>query len=135
MASEDAGPVWDALSDRFGDALRAVVRYDGFDYDAVTRSDVRERYDDDDALKLVNDVVVNQLILADSADFFRAGRYRAFVRMFDDAWVITRPDDPATKSGFVVSVERGEGESTVDVEQCIQQVEAVVGAENGETAD
>jgi hypothetical protein len=126
MDCPDARAVWKTLEGRVGDRLRAVIRYDGFEYESVTRADVRERYTDDDALHLVNDIVVNQLTLADSEDLFDAGRYRAFIRVFDDAWIVTLPDDPPAKTGYVVSFDREEGASSVDIDAHVRALEALV---------
>jgi hypothetical protein len=129
MRMPDARSVWDSLEDRFGESPRAVVRYDGFDYDTITRPDVRERYSDEEAIRLVNDVVVNQLILSDSEELFEAGRYRAFVRVFDDAWIITKPDDAAAKTGYVVSPDRSQDGSSVEIGDCVDYFEELVSAD------
>lgn len=126
MGRHDARTVWDSIEDRFGETPRAVIRYDGLDYDAITRPDVRERYSDEDAIRLVNDVVVNQLILSDSEELYETGRYRASIRVFDEAWIITKPDDAAAKTGYVVSLDRSEYDSPVDIGDCVQYVEELI---------
>jgi hypothetical protein len=126
MSAERARTVWEALEERFGDVVRAVVRYDGFEYDAVTRPDVRDRYTDEDARHLVNDVVVNQLILADSEESFQAGRHRAFIRVFDEVWVVIRPDDVPAKTGYLVSFDRDGGEPSFDVGTGVEYLDELV---------
>ncbi|MFB6304034.1 MAG: hypothetical protein ABEH47_02620 [Haloferacaceae archaeon] len=121
MAAALVDRVWSDLSDRVGDDLRAVTRYQGGRFETRMRGDVRERYDRTEDQRIVDETVVDQLRGSDVSERFRAGDLRALVRFFEEAWVVSWPDGP--KSGVVVSIGRG-GEATVDdVEWSIDYLE------------
>lgn len=115
--------VWNALHDRFGDDLRAVIRYDGEDMESLKRDDVRERSTPLDDREIVDGIIIRHLNFADNAPRFRAGSLDAIVRVFEDAHVISRPDSLARKSGFVVSIDR---DCSVPVEQVVELLEEVL---------
>jgi hypothetical protein len=112
--------VWADLHERVGDDLRAVTRYESREFETRMREDVRERYTDDEDRAIVDDVIVRQLGLLDTERRFDAGRLEANVNVFEHAWVIAWPDGLPSKSGFIVSIQRGGDATTIeDVEACI----------------
>jgi hypothetical protein len=116
--------VWDALHERVGDDLRTVVRYDASSSAVKFRPDVRERYDLDERQQILDDAIVQQLSFSDQGSVFKTGDLKSFVRVFDEAWVLTWREPSNVKAGFLVSIQRdGEIATMEDVEYCIQYLD------------
>ena len=116
-----ANDVWDELYERVQGDLRAVVRFTPTDYEGRLRSDVAETYDSDERERIIDETIIRQLGLTGEEGDMKVGELSAFVRQFDQAWVISwrEPDD--VKSGFFVSIQRdGDDATMADVEYCIQ---------------
>lgn len=114
--------VWDDLYGVVGEDLRVVTRYEGVDYETRMREDVREQYTTREDRVVVDDTVIKQIDLQDTEGAFKTGRLEAVVRVFEDAWVASVPDDVGRKSGYVVSVERGGEASMDDLEACLPRI-------------
>ncbi|MFB6201896.1 MAG: hypothetical protein ABEI98_07780 [Halorhabdus sp.] len=120
---ELAERVWRDLDDRFGDDLRAVVRYRNLEYAAEMRPDVPEDYEDVPDAAIVDDTIVDQLRARDTETMVQAGDLDAIVKVFDDAWFLAWPDGLPAKSGFIVSLARSGGGAR-DLEAAIDRLEA-----------
>jgi len=115
--------VWDDLRERVGDDLRTVVQYDARSSAVKFRPDVREQYEQDERQQILDDAIVQQLSFSDQETVFKTGELRSFVRVFDEAWVLTWRDPSNVKAGFLVSIQR-DGDATMeDVEYCIQYLD------------
>lgn len=125
MTSIPARRIWEPLHDRFGEDLRGVTRYEGTDYDAVMREDVRAMYADDDDQALVDETVVAQLGEDRIERILNVGPLVALVRVFDDAWLLSWPDPMGPKSGVIVFVDR---ESEVARNDGVEEVIEALGA-------
>ena len=123
MSEEALDPIWEAVSDRIGDDLRAVVRYGPGNTESRLRADVRDRYSDREMRTLVDYTIINQLSYRRQQDAFDAGELTGVVQRFEEAWVVSRPDSLERKSGVLVSIDRG-GDAAVDeVEWCLEYLE------------
>jgi len=112
--------VWDDLHERVGDDLRTVVQYDARSSAVKFRPDVREQYELDERQQILDDAIVQQLSFSDQESVFKTGELKSFVRVFDEAWVLTWRDPSNVKAGFLISIQR-DGDATMeDVEYCIQ---------------
>ncbi|QIB75874.1 hypothetical protein GL213_02740 [Halogeometricum borinquense] len=116
--------VWGDVTERVGDDLRAVTQYEATSFATRMREDLRDVYDADDNQTIVDDTIVTLLSGRDSERTLETGEFRAFVRVFDDAWILTWVDGLPKKSGFLISIERdGETATMNDVEWCIQYLD------------
>lgn len=126
MAPGVVDRVWAEVSERVGDDLRVVTRYDGGRFDTRMRDDVRRLYTAAEDQRVVDDTVVDQLRVRDVAERFRAGPLRAHVLVFEEAWILAWPS--GSKSGVIVSLQRDGGTATAaDVEWCIDYLAAELG--------
>ncbi|MFB6084889.1 MAG: hypothetical protein ABEJ94_11670 [Halorientalis sp.] len=98
--------VWNELADRYGEALRAVIRYHPTDFEARMRADLRSRYSDDDIQSFVDEAIVNYLNLGQQSESADPGEFHGTVRIFEDVWVFSRPDEPDAKAGFLITLDR-----------------------------
>lgn len=120
--------LWEAMVDRVGEDLRVVTRYDATDFTTKMREDVRERYDREDDRQVVDDTIVKQLSLDDTESAFDTGRLQGFVRIFEDAYVLSWTADALPKkSGVIVSIDRDGDVATLDdLEWCVQHLESEI---------
>ncbi|RQG91301.1 hypothetical protein EA462_04755 [Natrarchaeobius halalkaliphilus] len=119
-----ARTIWDAVYERVGGDLRAVIRYEPMDSGSVMRDDVRTQYAPDETQAIVDQTIVDQLSNRRQEHAFDAGQLSAVVRVFDEAWIVSCPDSPARKSGVLISIERdGDCASMADVEWCVGYLE------------
>ncbi|MFB6083697.1 MAG: hypothetical protein ABEJ94_05580 [Halorientalis sp.] len=64
---------------------------------------------------------------ADQESVFKTGEMKSFVRVFDEAWVLTWRDPSNVKAGFLISIQRdGDAATMDDVEYAIQYLESEV---------
>jgi hypothetical protein len=105
--------VWSELRDRYGEALRTVIRYHPTDFEAQMRADLRSQYSDDDVQSFVDEVIVNYLNLGTQSGAADLGEFHGTVRIFEDVWVFSWPDQPDEKAGFLITLDR---DSSVGVE-------------------
>ncbi len=116
--------VWDAVSARVGDDLRTVVRYEATSFEVRMREDLRDEYSAADDQAVVDTTIIHQLSLAEAENEVRTDPLRGLIRVFDDTWMLSRPDSFTAKSGFIVSIQRdGETSSMADVEWCIEYLD------------
>lgn len=116
--------IWDDVSDRIGEDLRAVVRYEATDFEPVLREDVRTEYSGSELQAVVDRTIITQLSVDRDTDAFRAGEFSGFVRAFDDAWFLSVPDPVEPKSGVLVAVDRdGADLRNDDLEWCLDYLE------------
>ncbi|WP_435125626.1 hypothetical protein [Halobaculum sp. D14] len=115
--------IWDDVSARVGDDLRAVTRYDVDGYETRKRGDVEPQYSDREKREMIDDTIVTQLNLADTETAFKAGELHALVRVFDEAWVVSWTDRLPKKSGVMVSIQRGSDATMADVEWVVDYLE------------
>lgn len=98
--------VWSDLRDRYGESLRAVIRYHPTEFEAQLRADLRSRYSDDDIQTFVDEAIVNYLNLGEQSESADTGEFRGTVRIFDDVWLFSWPDGPDEKAGFLITLDR-----------------------------
>lgn len=112
--------IWDAVSERVGDELRGVTRYNGLDFEMKLRADVRASYSNAEDRELVDEAVLSQLNLGGTEDAFKTGDLQSVIHIFEEAWVLQWPDNLTTKSGILISIQRdGTAASMADIEWCI----------------
>ena len=123
MTSQSVEILWDRLYEVFGDDLRGVIRYDSKKFDLVLRDDIDDRYTDLEDRRVVDDSIVTQIGAQQSQDTFKAGPLEGFVKIFEEAWVLTVPDSIPGKSGYIISIQRQGAETTIDeFERCLEIV-------------
>ncbi|ARS89100.1 hypothetical protein [Natrarchaeobaculum aegyptiacum] len=122
--------IWNVLTDRIGDDLRAVIRYGPTESESKLRPDVRRRYSTDALRDLVDRTIVAQLGHRRAQQTVAAGDLTAVVRVFEDAWIVSCPDPADRKCGVLLSIDRDGDQTTMaDLEWCLGYVEQeVVGA-------
>lgn len=125
MAEVSAQKVWDALRGDIGEDLRVVIRYSEFDLEAIKRDDIREQSTPLNTQEIVDGIIIRHLNFADDAERFHVGSLSAIVRVFESAHVISRPDSLDKKTGFIISIDRGE-DVTPSVEQTVELLEDAV---------
>ncbi|WP_394295413.1 hypothetical protein [Halogeometricum pallidum] len=124
--------VWDDISDRVGDDLRVVTEYRATEHEARMREDMSELYDPGESQSIVDDTIVHQLSGRTTEGAFKAGQLRAFIRVFDDSWVLAWTKSLREKSGFIVSIDRdGETASMDDLEWCIDYLDTEIAPRTG----
>lgn len=120
--------IWDAVSDRVGEDLRVVTRYDGSEFATRMREDVRETYSSTEDQQIVDTTVVSQLAHQEIERAHKSGDLHGVVRIFDEAWVLSWPDSIPGKSGVIVSIQRdGATASFDDVEWCLGYLDEEIG--------
>ena len=116
--------IWEDISERVGDDLRTVVRYEATSFEVRMRDDLRAKYSTDDDQAVVDTTIINQLSLAEADSGVRTEPLCALIRVFGDTWMLSRPDSPGAKSGVIVSIQRdSETTSLADVEWCIEYLD------------
>ena len=124
MERDFVDEVWGDLHERVGDDLRTVVQYDAGSSAVKFRPDVRERYDLDEQQQILDDAIVQQLSFSDQGSVFKTGDLKSFVRVFDEAWVLTWREPSNVKAGFLISIQRdGDSATMEDVEYCIEYLD------------
>ncbi|QLD87101.1 hypothetical protein HWV23_15675 [Natronomonas halophila] len=127
MAETLVDTVWNAVYDRLKSDLRVVTRYDATDYRTRMRDDIRQQYTTSEDREIVDDTIVKQLGLSETETAFRAGELQAFIRVFDEAYILSWADALPRKSGFIISVDRHGAAATMDdLEWCIQYLDSEV---------
>lgn len=106
--------VWEVLFEKLGDDLRGVIRFQGTEYEAELREDVRQKYSSAEDRRVVDNAIINQLATPKTEEAYKTGELDAFVNVFDEAWVIILPMTIPSKSGYIVSVQRDGGTATMD---------------------
>ncbi|MDS0294037.1 hypothetical protein [Halogeometricum luteum] len=118
---------WDDIGARVGGDLRVVTEYGATEHEVRMREDMRELYDSGESQSIVDDTIVHQLSGRTAEGAFKAGRLRAFVRVFDDSWVLAWTKSLPKKTGFIVSIDRGGETATMDdLEWCIDYLDAEI---------
>lgn len=129
MVSVSLDEVWNTVYEGVGEDLRVVTRYTASDFQTRMRDDVRKQYTSREDRAVVDDTIVKQLGLTDAESAFKAGKIQAFIRVFDDAYILSWPDGLPKKSGFIISVDRNGASATLaDLEECIQYFENEIGS-------
>jgi hypothetical protein len=124
MDSDLVDEIWADLHERIGADLRTVVQYDAGSSAVKFRPDVREQYEMGERQQILDDAIVQQLSFSDQGSVFKTGDPKSFVRVFDDAWVLTWREPSNVKAGFLISIQRdGETATMDDVEYCIQYLD------------
>lgn len=127
MTSSLAEKIWDDVSEKVGEDLRAVTRYKAKEFETVMRDDVRERYTTNEDQAVVDHTIINQLSLSDIENAFKTGPLEGFVRVFGDAWVLSWPDKLPGKSGVLISIQRGGSTASADdIEWCFQYLKSEI---------
>jgi hypothetical protein len=119
--------MWEDVSERVGNDLRGIIRYQALDYEARVRDDVKRLYSEADERNVVDDTIITQLRYPSVESSYRAGTLLAQMRVFEVAWILSWADESSTKSGVIVSIQRnGECATFEDVEWCIQYLDETV---------
>jgi len=124
MAESLVAAIWEAVSERVGEDLRVVTRYDGSEFETRMRDDVREQYTPSEDQEIVDATVVSQLAHREIERAHKSGTLRGVVRIFDEAWVLSWPDRIPGKSGVIVSIQRAGATATLDdAEWCLRYLD------------
>jgi len=116
------------IRERVGSDLRAIIAYDGREYDCSLRDDLVEQYSESEIRRIVNRSIVIQLGVRDHPSSLKTGDLDAIVRTYEDAWLVSCPAPNQRKAGALVSVERnGEDATLADVDECVRVLEDTVG--------
>lgn len=118
--------IWADLFQELGEDLRVVTRYESTEFETKMRDDVRARYTREEDRAVVDDTIIKQLGFDETEEAFKTGQLHALVRVFNNAWIVSWADDLASKSGIIVSIQRGSTTSMNDVEGCIQYLETEI---------
>jgi hypothetical protein len=120
MAEVSVDRIWDGITERVGDDLRGITRYEGTDLETRLREDVRDQYTRTEDKELVDNMIIDQLRLKETEIAFKTGQRHGLVRIFDEAWFLSWADSLEGKSGVVVSIQRNGTESMDVLEWCIR---------------
>lgn len=113
--------VWGEMHERVGGDLRAVTQYRGTELETRMRDDVREQYTTDEDFELITETIVNQMGEQRVDAHFKTGRLEGLIRVFDSAWVVTCANPTNWKEGFLVSIQRGGSNASIqDAEECVR---------------
>ncbi|GAA0674514.1 hypothetical protein ACFQDG_13405 [Natronoarchaeum mannanilyticum] len=119
--------VEEPIRERVGSDLRAIIAYDGREYDCTLRDDLAEQYSESEIRRIVNRSIVIQLGVRDHPSSLKTGDLDALVRTYEDAWLVGCPAPNRRKSGVLVSVARNGGDATfADVDECVRVLEDAV---------
>ena len=111
---------WNHLVTQYGDALRAVTTFRSGTFETRMRSDVRARYTDREDQRVVDEIVLGQLLSERLEDEFKCGRLTGTVHVFDEALVVVQADPDSRKSGYLVTFDRDGGVTMADLEDCFE---------------
>ncbi|MFB6165822.1 MAG: hypothetical protein ABEJ31_11745 [Haloarculaceae archaeon] len=100
--------VWEALHDDYDDHVRSVTCYHPADFETRYREDLGEMYTTGELQSIVDDVIVQQLGYERTDTELKTGDLHAIVQVYDDSWLVLWPDQLDGKSGFMISLQRGE---------------------------
>ena len=120
MGEIDIASLRESVSDRVGDDVRAVVRYDAGDVESWLRQDVHQQYSERERKAVVDRTIVSQLGYQRLEDVFDTGALSAIIQRFDDSWIITYPDPCNQKAGLLLSIDRNGTTTMTDVEWCLE---------------
>lgn len=120
MSKVSVERIWDDLTEKVGDDLRGVTRYEGRDLETKLREDVREQYSRSEDRKLVDNLIIDQLRFEETEAAFKTGHRRGIVRIFEKAWFLSWSDSTEGKSGFIISIQRNSTASMDVIEWCLQ---------------
>jgi len=111
---------WDHLFTQYGDALRAVTKFRSGTFETRMRADVRARYTDREDQRVVDEIVLGQLLSERLEDEFKCGRLTGTVHVFDEALVVVQADPDSRKSGYLVTFDRDGDVTMADLEDCFE---------------
>ena len=111
---------WDHLFTQCGDALRAVTKFRSGTFETRMRADVRARYTDREDQRVVDEIVLGQLLSERLEDEFKCGRLTGTVHVFDEALVVVQADPDSRKSGYLVTFDRDGDVTMAALEDCFE---------------
>jgi len=111
---------WNHLVTQYGDALRAVTKFRSGTFETRMRADVRARYTDREDQRVVDEIVLGQLLSERLEDEFKCGRLTGTVHVFDEALVVVQADPDSRKSGYLVTFDRDGDVTMADLEDCFE---------------
>lgn len=109
---------WEDLSERFGESLRAVTRFGPEGFETRMRADVRANYTDYEDQRVVDEVILDQLLSKRIEEEFKCGRLTGTVHIMDEAWLAVQTTPESRKSGYLVTLDRDSAVSMGDLEDC-----------------
>jgi hypothetical protein len=118
----DVDEVWREISETTGTALRAVTWYDQDGFETRMRDDVRSKYSNREDQRVVDQVVLNQLLSKDIENAFKCGPLTGTVHIFEDAWILVQADPEFRKQGLIVSIDRDDSMTMADLDASFSYV-------------
>lgn len=109
---------WTDLFERFGDSLRAVTRFGPGGFETRMREDVRENYTDYEDQRVVDEVILDQLLSERIEKEFKCGRLTGTVHILDEAWIVVQSAPDSRKAGYLATFDRGTDVTMGDLEDC-----------------
>jgi hypothetical protein len=114
--------VWEGLSEAIGDHLRAVTRFRATEFETRMRDDVRRNYTEREDQRVVDQVVLDQLLSKELEQEFKCGDLTGTVHIFQEAWILVQAHPEFRKRGYIVSIDRTDDLSMADLEACFELV-------------
>lgn len=118
MSSVDE--VWEDLFQRYGDALRVVTRFQAGTFETRMRPDVRDLYTEYEDRRVVDEVVLNQLLSERIEREFKCGTLTGTVHILDDILIAVQASPDTRKSGYLATFDRGDGMDVGDLDDCFE---------------
>jgi hypothetical protein len=109
---------WDDLFERFGDSLRAVTRFGPDGFETRMRPDVRAAYTDYEDQRVVDEVILDQLLSERIEEEFKCGHLTGTVHILEGAWVAVQTGTESRKSGYLATLDRDSDVALGDLEDC-----------------
>jgi len=125
MCSTDQ--LWEEIQEYLGSDLRAVVKYNGIEYDCSLREGLKEQYSESEIQRIVNETIVLQLGVSDRPSSLKTGELNALMRVYEEAWILSCPHQKKRKGGIMVWIDQDRKATTLpEVEQCMEFLEETV---------
>jgi hypothetical protein len=123
--------LWEKIFEQIGSDLRGGIEYNGVEYESVLREDLQKQYSDSEIQRIVNESIVLQLGVSDRPSGLKTGELNAFMRMYEQAWILSCPHPNKRKGGILVSIDQDRETATLpDIEQCMETLEKTVATDS-----
>jgi hypothetical protein len=117
---------WEHLVTQYGDTLRAVTKFQNGTFETRMRDDVRSLYTDREDQRVVDEITLGQLLSQRLENEFKCGRLTGTVHLFDEAFVVVQTYPKTPKEGYLVTLDREEGVTVADLDDCFEYLRTVV---------